>query len=313
MWGDYATPYTPLGLDTNSGFQVRVVRRVRVRVRLFYCKAQVLLGGAGTGGRTFMRSIMQQHILTTKEPSRGRMSKRQRSGSYGAVTGSLGLSQPRYTPRMRAPPKARKVYRRAAPRLKVTKALSGFPEQQVVRLKYATMPILGNGTTTIGSHTFNTNSIFDPDYTAGGHQPMGYDQWAAIYQKYRVEKASIFVRFVTQGELKSAVCGIEVVDDPDTTLSIAAIVERATSRKEIVTQESPVTVSRTWTRGGAGGDGVDSYDGAFGSNPTNCDYFTVYAFPTTSGSDALPSNSVTALVDIIYTVKLWDRVLLPLS
>jgi len=35
-------------------------------------------------------------------------------------------------------------------------------------------------------YQFRLNSLFDPNYTGGGHQPKGFDQLAAFYQRYRV-------------------------------------------------------------------------------------------------------------------------------
>jgi len=35
-------------------------------------------------------------------------------------------------------------------------------------------------------YQFRLNSLFDPDFTGTGHQPKGFDQLAALYQRYRV-------------------------------------------------------------------------------------------------------------------------------
>ena len=35
-------------------------------------------------------------------------------------------------------------------------------------------------------HVLRMNSIYDPDYTTTGHQPMGRDQLAELYNRYRV-------------------------------------------------------------------------------------------------------------------------------
>jgi hypothetical protein len=35
-------------------------------------------------------------------------------------------------------------------------------------------------------YQFRLNSLFDPNYTGTGHQPKGFDQLAAFYQRYRV-------------------------------------------------------------------------------------------------------------------------------
>jgi len=49
------------------------------------------------------------------------------------------------------------------------------------------------------SHEFRLNSIFDPEFSIGGHQPMGRDQWANLYQAYRVLGAKITAKFYWNG------------------------------------------------------------------------------------------------------------------
>lgn len=38
----------------------------------------------------------------------------------------------------------------------------------------------------LNSRTWRVNSLFDPDFSLGGEQPMGYDQMMAFYNKYTV-------------------------------------------------------------------------------------------------------------------------------
>lgn len=40
-------------------------------------------------------------------------------------------------------------------------------------------------------YTFRLNSLFDPDYSGSGHQPRGFDQLSAIYDKYVVRGVQI--------------------------------------------------------------------------------------------------------------------------
>lgn len=40
---------------------------------------------------------------------------------------------------------------------------------------------------------FRAGSVFDPEFAVGGHQPMYYDQLAALYQHYIVHKSNITV------------------------------------------------------------------------------------------------------------------------
>lgn len=38
----------------------------------------------------------------------------------------------------------------------------------------------------VGDNVYRGNSIFDPDLTGTGGQPLGFDQWAALYATYTV-------------------------------------------------------------------------------------------------------------------------------
>lgn len=44
------------------------------------------------------------------------------------------------------------------------------------------------------------NGLFDPDYAFGGEQPLGYDQYAALYKKYYVKSAKVTVDFYAFAE-----------------------------------------------------------------------------------------------------------------
>lgn len=44
------------------------------------------------------------------------------------------------------------------------------------------------------TQVFRTNSIFDPDFTGTGHQPLGRDLWASMYDYYAVLSTSYTIR-----------------------------------------------------------------------------------------------------------------------
>lgn len=46
----------------------------------------------------------------------------------------------------------------------------------------------------VSSYVFSANSLFDPNTTGTGHQPMGYDQAMLFHNHYLVEKARCIVR-----------------------------------------------------------------------------------------------------------------------
>lgn len=68
---------------------------------------------------------------------------------------------------------------------------TGVPAQMKVCLKYNAHHSLTSGAGTASSQLFKLNSVFDPDQTGTGHQPMARDQWALLYTHYRVDKCTV--------------------------------------------------------------------------------------------------------------------------
>lgn len=65
--------------------------------------------------------------------------------------------------------------------------LSGFPTKKLVKLRYVDTGINLDAPAGGMAYTvYRANSVYDPYQLTGGHQPMGYDQWAEIYNKYTV-------------------------------------------------------------------------------------------------------------------------------
>ncbi len=48
---------------------------------------------------------------------------------------------------------------------------------------------------TPASYVFKANDVYDPNFTSTGHQPLAYDQLAAMYNKYCVVSSEIRVTF----------------------------------------------------------------------------------------------------------------------
>lgn len=72
-----------------------------------------------------------------------------------------------------------------------------MPAQMKVAMKYNTHYSVTSGAGTATDRVFKLNSIFDPDHTGTGHQPLGRDQWALLYSHYRVDKVKVFLTLAT--------------------------------------------------------------------------------------------------------------------
>jgi len=71
------------------------------------------------------------------------------------------------------------------------RALGAFPQKKTVALRYIDDLTLNAGSSTIASDIYRVNSVYDPYYSTGGHQPMFHDLYSQIYEKYHVNYATI--------------------------------------------------------------------------------------------------------------------------
>lgn len=81
------------------------------------------------------------------------------------------------------------AYRRRAKKL-VNNAITPLPQRFITKHKYSTTITINTATP---QYNFNLNSLFDPDRTSTGHQPYGFDQLSALYNRYRVYGCSYVV------------------------------------------------------------------------------------------------------------------------
>lgn len=79
------------------------------------------------------------------------------------------------------------------------RAVQCMPEQLWTSMKYAenfTMAQDNVTGLTGSSRIFRLNSLYDPDQSATGHQPRGYDQFQAFYRKYTVYKVKVQIKAI---------------------------------------------------------------------------------------------------------------------
>jgi len=91
----------------------------------------------------------------------------------------------------------------------------GYPRSEKVTLRY-----VDNTTQTatgLSVFQYRLNGPYDPDEAVGGNQPLGFDQYMALYNRYRVEKCHVVVDFVNGGTtLLAAIAPSISVTDPST-------------------------------------------------------------------------------------------------
>lgn len=108
------------------------------------------------------------------------------------------------------------------------KLTSLLKQKLTTKLRYVDTLNLDAGAAGIVSHVFSANGLFDPDITSTGHQPHYYDEFSALYNKYRVLSSKIQVTPILSGtgNVNPALYG--VFRDSDSTLNYSlgtAIIE----------------------------------------------------------------------------------------
>jgi len=73
----------------------------------------------------------------------------------------------------------------------------GFPDTMVATIRYNDKFSLSGSGSSAGRQIMSLNNLHDPDVTGFGHQPITYDQFAAIYNNFVVTSARIDVQFST--------------------------------------------------------------------------------------------------------------------
>lgn len=69
-----------------------------------------------------------------------------------------------------------------------------FPDTYKTNMNYSEN-IVRTPATYVDNYVFRLNSVYDPNYTGVGHQPLGHDQLAALYNRYRVDAVLVDFEF----------------------------------------------------------------------------------------------------------------------
>jgi hypothetical protein len=99
---------------------------------------------------------------------------------------------------------------------------TAFPRK--VQTTFRMMDRLNVGGTS-SSYTWRLNSLYDPDYTSTGKQPYMYDQYSAVYNRYRVIKTELIVDIVNNSSTVPCAAALYVdnVTTSSTSYTIASV------------------------------------------------------------------------------------------
>lgn len=217
--------------------------------------------------------------------------------------------------------KQRKVRKQSAARKRTAEEFNkpirksiGFPDNVRTHLIYQdTFNISG----VAQQYTYRGNSLFDPDFTSTGHQPMYYDQYISVYEKYRVYGSSIKITVVNIGTTTDSPCEVVIAPTSSvptfTSSSMAKEVARATytgllPAGQFRTGRASNDITTATILGLRGPQIYDlDYAAIFSANPTQLWYWALYLYPTIGSLDLVMTVTIT------YDCEFFDRQPLSLS
>jgi len=138
------------------------------------------------------------------------------------------------------------------PRLRLERNVFGFPKRLVTKLRYAAGEglFMSSVTGSVAKYVFSCNSIFDPDRTSTGHQPLYHDTYQAIYDHYAVIESKITYRFVNNNASSYFNAGCVIEDDSGGSSVADTIIEQSTGRTTflgpLASSHSFYTGTKTW-------------------------------------------------------------------
>lgn len=189
-------------------------------------------------------------------------------------------------------------------------SFAGQPKWKVVKMRYVEQLSLNAGIAAIAGHTFRANSIFDPDQSGAGHQPMGHDEWSSFYNHYTVLGSKITVTFSNQHANDPMVAGVFLNDDTAlASSSVTSLIENAKGPYCHLDSAGGTGVRRLTKKFSAKKffkcDVKDRTDlkASFGTNPSEEAYFLVWTAAMNTGSDP---SAVYATVKIDYIVLMSE-------
>jgi len=194
-----------------------------------------------------------------------------------------------------------------------------IPDAFLVKLKYSelfgftyTPPIVSDPVSAV--YQFRLNSIYDPNLTGTGHQPLGHDQWALFYNRYLVYGCKFVVTFTSisttdQGEIaiqlrpnSLAPSNIETIrEDPLTVYKSCIGTEDAGQAIKVARGYGDVAKIRGIPKSRLKNE--SDYQAIFGNNPPIDPTLNIYMI----NQNVLNTLDMRVRVDLVYYCRFYDR------
>jgi len=191
--------------------------------------------------------------------------------------------------------------------------VNGFPEVLRTSLRYQDQYTLTSSSGSAGVWLFRLNSLFDPDLTGVGHQPLYYDQLTGIYQYYRVRSTRMHVTFLpltddteltTTGPYE---VGVSANSTSTFSTTLNTLAEQNNSKVALLPRDKsaqPVSITTTYFPQRDLGVSFkdDTVSSVIGSSPTATYYGCIFAADLN-----LTSGSVKAVVTLTFDAEFFQQ------
>lgn len=207
-------------------------------------------------------------------------------------------------------------YRKASKISSLTLRTPSFiPDQMRVKLRYNSIVSIAPGVPA-GGYIFRGNSCFDPDFSGVGKQPLGFDQWANMYNKYRVRASKIVIQLSNTNTTVPASVSLYPSEDASLPGTIEGALSQPYSKQKIsgIASSTPnLTLTHYMSSkkmlGVKSIEMADEFAAFTTADPTN-EWFWIIFVANLSTAGVVTFQG---LVKITYYVEFFDRVLQDIS
>lgn len=178
----------------------------------------------------------------------------------------------------------------------------------------------GIATTFGAENVFRLNSMFDPDFSGVGPQPQGWDQYKAIYVKYKVVAVTIEVTW-TNPSTSGLIVACQLSTPNDTITLTGTSAQTSDSRYNVEqrylndTGSQQTTIKRRFDMADLAGVTPEMFRGddqnfsaVIGVNPQRVPFLRV-GIADVSGA---AGQTCTGVVKLIYHTMIFSRITFPL-
>lgn len=164
-----------------------------------------------------------------------------------------------------------------------------LPFKLITKLAYNDKYLVTGAAGACAVRVYDASSLYDPDYSGGGHQPLGFDQLMPMYDHYVVLGSKITVRFANGTPASTVGVSGNAVVTPKTSAS-HYIEAGATKHQCCVYQANMPVITQGYSPkihlGIENPTDADKLQGSETTNPTDNWFFHVFVEPLGSGDSA---------------------------